>query len=136
MLRVISLLSLLGAATIFLGGCGYSDANATFVPESLRYKAPEPQIDKIPNVKAILRERGAEVFSSRAPPKNIRVSVPRRNPSGPGWTACVRADIAGITGRPIGTRTYLMTIDGNNKVGDRRLVDGASPCEAETYEPV
>lgn len=136
MLRIVASLLLLGLVAVSAGGCGYSDANATFVPDFLRYKAPEAKAEIIPDMKAIMRERGGEVFSSRTPPRNIRVSVPRRNPAGPGWTSCVRADVAGVTGKPIGTQTYLMTIDANNKIGDRRLVDGSSPCATEAYEPV
>lgn len=118
-----------------LGGCGYADANATFIPEALRYKPADVKPEVIPDVKALLRDNSEQFFATRTPPQNVRVSVPRRNPAGPGWTACVRADVAGVTGRSIGTQTYLLSID-NGKIGNRHLADAASPCASETYEPV
>lgn len=135
MMRVIATCAVLSAVAASVGGCGYADANATFVPEMLRYKTTVPQPEIIPDVKAMLRENPANVFSTRAPPKNIQVSVPRRKPSGPGWTACVRAEVAGVTGRSIGVKTYLLSID-QGAIGDRRLADDSSGCGSETYEPV
>jgi len=119
----------------FAGGCGFADSNATFVPEALRYKPADVKPEVIPDVKALLRDNNEQFFATRTPPQNLRVSIPRRNPTGPGWTACVRAEIAGITGRSIGTQTYLLSID-NGKIGNRHLADAASPCASETYEPV
>lgn len=125
----------LGVIAIAAGGCGYADSNATYIPESLRYKPPPVTPEVIPNVKALMRESGAQFFATRTPPQNVRVSVPRRNPTGPGWTACVRADVAGVTGRSIGTQTYVLSIDGG-KIGNRFQADANSPCATETYEPV
>ena len=134
MMRVVATCIALFAIAAGMGGCGYADANATYIPEMLRYKTTAPQPEIIPDVKAMLRENPAKVFSTRAPPKNIQVSVPRRNPAGPGWTACVRAEVAGVTGRSIGVKTYLLSVD-HGKIGDRRLADDSSGCASETYEP-
>ncbi len=127
--------AMLCAIAVSAGGCGYADSNATFVPESLRYKSAPVTPEVIPDVKALLRDNNGQFFATRTPPQNVRVSLPRRNASGPGWTACVRAEVAGVTGRSIGTQTYLLSID-NGKIGNRQLVDGSSPCTSETYEPV
>lgn len=135
MLRSIVSVLLLCTVAAGLGGCGYSDAYATYVPEALRYKTTEIRPEVIPDVKAMLRENPQQVFSTRTPPQNMQVSVPRRNANGPGWTSCVRANIAGITGRSIGTQTYLLSID-HGKIGDRRLATADSPCTSESYEPV
>lgn len=118
-----------------LGGCGYADANATFIPDVLRYKQPEVKPEIIPDVKTLLREGSGQFFATRTPPQNVRVSVPRRSNTGPGWTACVRAEVDGVTGRSIGTQTYLLSID-NGRIGNRQLADATSPCASETYEPV
>lgn len=118
-----------------LGGCGFADSNATFIPESLRYKAAEVKPEVIPDVKALMRDNSGQFFATRTPPQNVRVSVPRRSSTGAGWTACVRAEVAGITGRSIGTQTYLLDID-NGKIGNRHLTEATSPCASETYEPV
>lgn len=127
--------AMLSAIAVPLGACGLADSNATFIPESLRYRPADVQPEIIPDVKALLRENNGQFFATRVPPQNVRVSIPRRNPTGPGWTACVRAEIAGVTGRSIGTQTYLLSID-NGKIGNRRLADATSPCASETYEPV
>ena len=136
MVRVIVNCVALSAIAAGVAGCGYADANARFVPEVLRYKSATPQPEIVPDVKAMLRgDNPAKIFVTRAPPKNLQVSMPRRNPAGPGWKACVRADIAGVTGRLIGVKTYLLTID-HGKIGDRRLADDTSGCGSENYEPV
>lgn len=128
-------LCVLGLIALQAGGCSFADANAPFVPEALRYKPAEPKAEIIPDIKAIVRERTNEVFSSRLPPANVRVSLPRRTVTGLGWTSCVRAEIAGVAGKSIGTHTYILTIDANGKIGDRRLADASPLCMGESYEP-
>lgn len=127
--------AVLGAIAVSAAGCGYADSNATYIPEVLRYKQAEVKPETIPDVKAMLRENGGQFFATRTPPQNVRVSLPRRNATGPGWTACVRAEVAGVTGRSIGTQTYLLSIDGG-KIGNRFQADANSPCASENYEPV
>ena len=50
-----------------------------------------------------------------------------------GWETCVKANVMGATGKPLGERTYLVNID-DNQIGDRR--DGADRCAKETYRPL
>jgi len=49
---------------------------------------------------------------------------PRRDPNGPGWTACIKAELTSVTGRSLGTQTYFATISGG-VILDRRRVE---PC--------
>ena len=74
------------------------------------------------------------VFQTASHPARMRVSTPRREPAGSGWTACVRADVSSVTGKPL-TQTYRLTINGN-VIADRRRVEDEDNCASETYEPV
>ena len=54
---------------------------------------------------------------------------------GPGWTACVRAQLTSATGSMLGTQIYIVTISGG-KVIDRRRAEADDICGTETYEPI
>jgi hypothetical protein len=94
-------------------------------------RPPDPQ----PDVKQLLRDKLDSVFTAASHPRHVRVSPPRREPNGPGWTACVKAELTSVTGRSLGTQTYLATISGG-VILDRRRVEADDNCGSETYEPV
>jgi hypothetical protein len=129
-----SALAMAGIAAA-LAGCGGADSHAK-LPELLRAKAPEPRpLDPEPNVKQLVRDHLAQVFTAASHPHHVRVSPPRREPNGPGWTACIKAELTSITGRPLGTQTYLATISGG-VILDRRRVEADDNCASETYEGI
>ena len=60
---------------------------------------------------------------------------PRRQPNGPGWTACIKAELTSVIGKSLGTQTYLATISGG-VILDRRRVEADDNCASETYEAI
>ena len=50
-------------------------------------------------------------------------------------SACVKADLTSVTGKPLGTQTYRITIS-NGAIFDRRQVEAEDTCATESYEPV
>jgi hypothetical protein len=131
---IVSALAMAGAA-LTLAGCGAADSRAK-LPDFMLAKAPEPQqFDPEPNVKQLLRDKLDSVFTAASHPRHVRVSPPRRQPSGPGWTACIKAELTSVTGRSLGTQTYLATISGG-VILDRRRVEAEDNCGSETYEGI
>jgi hypothetical protein len=65
----------------------------------------------------------------------VRVSPPHHVPNGPGWIACVRANLTSATGRPLGPQTYRITISGGVII-DRLRVEADDNCADESYEPI
>jgi hypothetical protein len=130
----ISALAMAGAA-VALAGCGSADSRAK-LPDFMLAKAPEPrQLDPEPNVKQLLRDKLDSVFTAASHPRHVRVSPPRRQLNGPGWTACVKAEVTSVVGRSLGTQTYLATISGG-VILDRRRVEADDNCGSETYEGI
>jgi hypothetical protein len=130
----ISALAMAGAA-VALAGCGTADSRAK-LPEIMLSKPAEPrQFDPEPNVKQLLRDKLDSVFAAASHPRHVRVSPPRRQPNGPGWTACVKAEVNSVIGRSLGTQTYLATISGG-VIQDRRRVEADDNCASETYEGI
>lgn len=118
-----------------LGGCGFGDVRAP-LPEFMRAKAPEPPpLEPAPDIKRILREKIDSVFTAASQPSQLRVSEPRPNLRGPGWTACVRAELVSVTGKPLGAQTYRVEIVGG-VVADRRQAEPEDSCATESYEPI
>src|SRR3954466_6345500 len=118
---MVSALAVTGAA-VALAGCGSADSHAT-LPKMMLAKEAEPaRLDSQPDVKQLLRDKLDSVFTAASHPRHIRVSPPRRQPNGPGWTACIKAELTSITGRSLGTQTYLATISGG-VILDRRRVE-------------
>ncbi len=135
MRRVFARTVLLAGVALALSGCGLADMRAP-LPEFMRAKAPDPApLEPPPDIKRLLRENMESVFTSASQPAHVRVSMPRHEPAGTGWTACVKADLNSVTGKPLGTRTYRLTLSGNNIV-DRRRVEDDDNCSSETYEPI
>ena len=118
-----------------LAACGFADMRAP-VPEFLRAKIPDPvPPEPAPDIKRLMRENLEQVFTSASQPAHVRVSTPRREPVGANWTACVKADLNSVMGKPLGTQTYRLTV-GGNAIVDRRRVEDDDNCASESYEPI
>jgi hypothetical protein len=131
---IIGRVGLVAGAALALSACGFADVRAP-LPEVFRAKAPDPPPpEPVPDLKRLMRENLESVFTAASHPVRVRVSTPRREPAGLGWTACVRAEISSVTGKPL-TQTYRITISGN-AIADRRRVEDEDNCASETYEPV
>jgi len=132
MLRVLFRLALTVGGAIALAGCGLADSRSP-VPEFMRNKAAEPPPPEAPpDVKRLVREKLDTLFTAASNPRNVRVSPPLREARGAGWTACVRAELTSVIGKPLGAETYRVTISGG-MISDRRRDDD---CALETYEPI
>lgn len=135
MRRIIARIALLAAAALALSACGFADVRAP-LPEFMRAKAPDPVgPEPPPDVKQLMRENLEQVFTSASQPAQVRVSTPRREPMGQSWSACVRADLNSVMGKPLGTQTYRVTISAN-AITDRRRVEDDDNCASEGYEPI
>ena len=135
MRRVDIHMALVAGAALALAGCGFGDVRAP-LPEFLRAKAPEPPpLEPSPDIKRMLKEKLDAVFTPASQPTQIRVSEPRPNLRGPGWTACVKAEVVSVTGKPLGTQTYRVEISGG-VIADRRQIEPEDGCATETYEPI
>ena len=116
-----------------LAGCGFADIRSP-VPEFMRAKAPEPPpLAAPPDIKTMLREKLDAVFMQTARPTQVRVSEPRHNLRGPGWTACVKAEVISVIGKPLGTQIYRIEIS-DGVISDRRQVEADDTCFGENYE--
>lgn len=132
---VIFRLALIAALGSVLAGCGLADSRSP-VPEFMRGKAAEPPPPEAPpDVKRLVREKLDSVFLAASNPSHVRVSPPHREVRGAGWTACVRAELTSVIGKPLGAETYRVTISGGVIV-DRRRAEADDTCGSETYEPI
>ena len=128
-------IALIASAGLLLGGCGFGDVRAP-LPEFMRAKAPEPPpLEPAPDIKRLLREKIDSVFTAASQPTQVRVSEPRPNLRGPGWIACVKAEVVSVTGKPLGTQTYRVEI-ADGVIADRRQIEPEDTCATETYEPI
>ncbi|MCK1745551.1 hypothetical protein IVA80_33510 [Bradyrhizobium sp. 139] len=134
MLRIIACAALIAGA-LALGSCGFADSRAP-VPEFMRMKeAEQPPPEAPPDVKRMVREQINVVFLNTSYPREVHVAPPHREVRGPGWTACVRAQLTSATGSALGTQIYVVTINGG-KVVDRRRAEADDICGSESYEPI
>ena len=125
---------LLGSALV-LTGCGFADSRAP-LPEFMRAKAAEPPpLEAPPDVKRLVGHKLDSVFTSGSQPTHVRVSAPLHDPRGPGWTACVRAELTSVVGKPLGTQTYRIFIS-DGVIADRQRIETDDNCVAENYEPI
>ena len=92
---------------------------------------PEPA----PDVKQVVGANLNSVFVATSYPRAVRVSPPLHDPRGPGWNACVRAELTNAVGKPLGTETYRITI-AEGTIVDRRRVEPDDNCASESYEPI
>jgi hypothetical protein len=133
--RVIVHMALIAGGALVLAGCGFTDVRSP-VPEFMRAKAPEPPpLEAPPDVKRLLSEKLDSVFLAASHPTGVQVSTPRPELRGVGWTACVKADLTSVTGKPLGTQTYRISIS-NGVIFDRRQVEADDICVGESYEPI
>jgi hypothetical protein len=135
MRRIIVYAVLTAGGALVLAGCGMADSRSP-VPEFMRAKATEPPPpEPPPDVRRLVRERLDSVFTAASYPRQVRVSPPRHEPRGQDWTACVRADLTSVNGKPLGTETYRITISGG-VILDRRRIEANDTCASETFEPI
>jgi hypothetical protein len=127
-------LALAGAA-LALAGCGLADSHAFWPPFLRQAEAPVRQPDPEPDVAALVRGNVKSVFVESTKPRNVRVSGPRRDPAGYGWTACIKAAVDSIIGKPAGTTTLVLSINGG-KVDSRRRAEPGDGCETESYTAI
>jgi hypothetical protein len=128
-------MALMVAGALALGACGFADVRSP-VPEFMRAKAPEPApLEAPPDIKRLVGEKLDSVFTAASHPTGVRVSPPRPELRGAGWTACVRAELTSVNGKPLGTQTYRITIS-NGVIFDRRHVEADDTCETESYDPI
>jgi hypothetical protein len=124
----------MASAAAALAGCA-ADPHGP-LPKMMLAKEVDPrQLDPQPDVKQLLRDKLDSVFTAASHPRHVRVSPPRREPNGPGWTACIKAELTSVTGRSLGTQTYIATISGG-LILDRRRVEPEDNCATETYEGI
>jgi hypothetical protein len=131
---IVAHLALMTCAALALAGCGFADSRSP-VPEFMRNKAAEPPPpEPPPDVKQLVREKLDSVFTAASNPRQVRVSAPHHEIRGLGWTACVRAELTSVMGKPLGTETYRVTIS-HGVIIDRRRVEAEDTCASETFEP-
>jgi hypothetical protein len=135
MRRVIAYAALMAAGALVLAGCGLADSRSP-VPEFMRAKASDPPPpEPPPDARQLVREKLDSVFINTSNPRQVRVSPPHRELHGAGWTACVRAELTSVTGKPLGTETYRVTIS-SGEIIDRRRAEAEDNCASESYEPI
>ena len=135
MRRDIVHIALTAGGALWLAGCGLADIRSP-VPEFMRKQAAEPpSLEAPPDVKLLLHEKLDSVFTAASHPTHVQASPPRHDLRGPGWTACVKAELTSVMGKPLGMQTYRITI-ADGVILDRRHVEGEDTCEIESYEPI
>ncbi len=135
MRRVIVHWVLLVGVALALAGCGFADSRSP-VPEFMRGQAPDPPPPETPpDVKRLVREELDSLFTAASNPRHIRVSPPHREVRGAGWTACIRAELTSVMGKPLGAETYRVIISGDT-ITDRRRAEPDDTCGSETYEAI
>ena len=127
-------LCLVGGIAMAVSACGFADSHAP-VPSFMRIKEADPAPEPAPNVRQLVHDKMDSVFVSTSSPHDVRVSRPLHDPRGPGWTACVKAEVNSANGQPIGTQTYRIFISEGDIV-DRRRVEADDNCLTESYEPI
>jgi len=134
MRRIVFRAALVGGVVLTLGACA-ADSHSV-LPGFMRVQASDPPPpEPSPDVKKMVREQLDSVFIPASQPQQVRVSLPRRDLHGPGWTACVRAELTSAMGKPLGPQTYRITIE-EGTINDRRRVGAEDNCDSETYDPI
>jgi len=132
----VSFIMMAGAA-LTLSACGLAHSRSPLaMPDFMRAKPSEPApLEQPPDIRRMVRERLDQVFVAQSNPQNVRVSEPRHELRGLGWTACVRAELTSATGKPLGEETYRISINGGVII-DRQRASPEDTCAAETYQPI
>jgi hypothetical protein len=134
MRKVLARLSLTAGCALALASCGLSDSHSA-MPEFMRAKIVDPVPEQPPEVAQLVRDGLDSIFVASSDPKKVRISQPHHVPHGPGWTACVRAELTSAMGKPLGEETYRITISGSAII-DRRRAEAEDGCAAESYQPI
>jgi hypothetical protein len=135
MRRTFVQVALMAGMALVLADCGIADSRSP-VPAFMRAKAGDPPPpEPPPDVKRLVREKLDSVFVNTSSPQDVRVSLPHHEPTGLGWTACVKAELTSTMNKPLGTQTYLVTISGGQII-DRRRAEARDNCAAESYDPI
>jgi len=125
----------MAGGVLVLAGCGLADSRSP-VPEFMRGKAVDPPPpEPPPDVRQLVRNKLDSVFVAASNPRQVRVSPPLHEPHGPGWTACVRAELTSVIGRPLASETYRITIN-NGVIVDRRRAEADDNCASESFDPI
>jgi hypothetical protein len=128
-------MALMAGGVLALAGCGLADSHS-LVPEFMRAKASDPlPAEPPPDVVQLVREGLDSIFVASSNPQKVRVSPPRHDLRGLGWTACVRADLTSAMGKPLGEETYRITIS-SRVIIDRRRAEPEDTCAFESYQPI
>src|ERR1700735_3321060 len=132
----ISFITMAGMA-LTLSACGPADSPAPVpLPDFMRSKPSDPPpLEQPPDVRRMVRERLDQVFVAQSNPQNVRVSEPRHELRGLGWTACVKAELTSATGKPLGEETYRISINGGVII-DRQRILSEDTCTSQTYQPI
>jgi hypothetical protein len=131
---IVVRVALMGGVALMLGACAADSHSA--LPGFMRVQASDPPSpEPPPDVKKMVRDQLDAVFTPASQPQEVRVSLPRRDLHGPGWTACVRAELTSAMGKPLGPQTYRITIE-DGIIIDRRRVADEDNCDSETYDPI
>jgi hypothetical protein len=134
MRRAFIFVAVMAGGAMVLTGCAV-DSRAP-LPDFMRAQASDPMPpEPPPDVEQMVREKLDAVFVATSYPQHVRVSPPHRDVRGPGWTACVRAEVTSATGKPLGDQTYRITIS-DGVISDRRRVGDEDNCVSEKYQPL
>jgi hypothetical protein len=131
--RAVIHIALMAGGALMLAACAADSHSA--VPEFLRVQASDPPPEPPPDVKQMVRDRLDSVFVPTSYPQQVQVSPPHHDVRGPGWTACVKAEVTSATGKPLGVQTYRITIS-DGVIADRKRVGDEDNCVSETYQPI
>jgi len=132
---VVARAALVVGGALVLAGCGLADSHAP-VPEFMRAKTLDPPPPELPpDVAQLVREGLNSIFVAASNPQNVRVSSPRHEFRGLGYTACVKAELTSAIGKPLGEETYRILINGGVII-DRRRAETTDDCATEAYQPI
>src|ERR1700750_1619171 len=99
--RVAILAMAMAGVAAALAGCGAADSHATLPKFMLGAEKPPPKPDPEPDLKQLLRDKLDSVFTAASHPRHVRVSPPRRQLNGSGWTACIQGALASVLGQTL-----------------------------------
>jgi hypothetical protein len=122
----------IACAIFLLTACDLADQHATWVPKVLRQLSTEPPQAE-PDVKELVRVGIDTLFTVH--PVAVSVSRARHNDVGKGFTACVKALVAGPMNPEPQTVTLLVAIE-HGLLTDRHRAAPQDGCAMESYEKV
>ena len=126
---------LMAGGALALAGCGLADSRSP-LPEFMRARANDPPPpEPPPDVRQLVRDGLDSIFVATSNPQKVRISSPRHDLRGLGWTACVRADLTSAMGKPLGEETYRITIS-SGVIIDRQRAEPEDTCTFESYQAI